>query len=181
MPLSCAARPNMGLDFGLQDSQVCQKHANRWIFQIQDVCGTTTGSIPALPPLKSSRPKISLREQQVQHLVQSVYYPVKVEWETINLTLYDLKVNENPVFDWLTRIYQPTGGSTEFSPVITSQGNFKQDALLCVYDGCGEVIEKWKYENAYPKSINWGDLDMSSSEVIKVDLVLRYDRAYLET
>ena len=47
-----------------------------------------------------------------------------------------------------------------------------------MYDGCGEMLEKWIFENVWPNNIEWGELDMSDSQYVTIDLTLRYDRAY---
>ena len=58
-----ANRPNqrvsMGLDFGLQDPNTIFKRSFQWLFFVP---GVTTESIHALPPTKSSRPKLSFKE-----------------------------------------------------------------------------------------------------------------------
>lgn len=57
---------------------------------------------------------------------------------------------------------------------------FKKEGKLELYDGCGEVIERWIFENMYIESADFGDLDHSDSGVVYVDLTIRYDRAYWE-
>ena len=47
-----------------------------------------------------------------------------------------------------------------------------------MYDGCGEILETWTFENVWPNNIEWGELDMSDSSYVTIDLTLRYDRAY---
>ena len=42
----------------------------------------------------------------------------------------------------------------------------------------GDILEQWIYENVYPSEINWGELDMDSSDVVVVEMTLRFDRAY---
>lgn len=180
MPLACVDRDNMGFDFGLQSADACfPKMKFRWLFQIEGVSAT----VNALPPLKASRPQLTFKEQQVAHLTQDIYYPVLPEWKPINLTLYDITPNRNLVFDWIRTLYDPNG-EVEWRPVYSPECQdgmcFKRNAILCCYDGCGKVTEKWKFENCYPNSVDWGDLDMGNSEVMTVDMTLRYDRAYIE-
>jgi len=176
--VGCTHRDNMRLDFGLQGPRTCHKRNNRWLFQIEGISAVAN----ALPPLKGSRPKFEFKEQQIAHLTQSIYYPIKAEWKPVNLTLYDIKKNENPVFNWMQLVYDPTpAAQSEWRPVLASGDSFKRNASLCLYDGCGQVIERWKFENCYPQNINWGDLDMGNSDVVVVDVTLRYDRAYIVT
>lgn len=166
---------NMGFDLGLDDPGNYFKRKYRWLFKIPTVSGEGVG---ALAPSKASRPSISFKEIEVQHISETVYFPGKPEWKPVQLTLYDVCNGQpglHPVFEWLKQIYDPTGDGT-YRP---SCDGFKQAATLELYDGCGQTVETWTFEAAWPQSVEFGDLDMSSSEVVVCDLTLRYDRAYI--
>jgi len=164
----------MGLDFGLEKNTSCIKRKFRWILIIPGV--SADDSINALPPAKSARPNLSFKETNVQHMNEVIWYPMKPEWKPISLSLYDLKKNQNPIFAWFRRLYDPCSGA--FNPSVGIQ--FKQNATLKMLDGCGDTLETWVYENAWPQTLEWGELDMSSSEYTTIDLTLRYDRAFIE-
>ena len=168
----------MGLDFGLENTGSCIKRKFRWLLKIDGISAlnSNTQSVNALPPSKASRPSLTFKEMEVQHLIETVYYPSKPEWKPITLTLFDLKKNRNPVFDWIKQVYDTCGtGSWN-----VSVGNgFKKKATLEMYDGCGNTIESWEFQNAWPQSIDFGDLDMGSSEYSTIEITLRYDRAVL--
>ena len=184
MAIACTTRTNMGFDFGLNGLDSCfPKRKNRWLFQIEGISGVAN----ALPPLKSSRPHLEFREQQISHLVQQIYYPIMADWKPIQLTLYDTKISANPVFDWVKRVYdpKPDGLYGEWRPVyldgVQDGFQFKRTGLLCLYDGCGNVVEQWTFENCYPQSVNFGDLDMADCAIMVMDITLRYDRAYIDS
>ena len=161
----------MGFDFGLEKDSVCMKRKFRWLFMIPEISADGANS---LPPDKGARPSLSFKEIETQHLNEIIYYPGKPDWKPINLTLFDIKKNgnENPVFKWIKNQYDPSSGDW-------AAGTFKVgEATLNLYDGCGNVIEKWTFENVWPNNIEWGELDMSDSQYVTVDLTLRYDRAY---
>lgn len=162
----------MGLDFGLEKRNLCMIRKFRWLFIIPDI---SAQGVNALPPQKSARPKLSFKEAEVQHLNEIVYYPMKPEWKTVELSLYDVKKKKHPVFDWLQKQYNPCEG--KWLP----PGNFKKPyAHLIMFGGCGEILEQWTFENVWPQDIEFGDLDMSSSEYLTCDLTLRFDRAYID-
>jgi len=170
----------MGLNFGLQNSSQRFKRKFRWIFAIDDR-GKATVAAPMLPPIKSSRPNINFKEFNVQHLTETIYFPGKPDWKPIPLSLYDLKCNENQVFKWIKSIYVPSEGKTgEWRPSLekSSFGHFKRTGYLTLFDGCGFALEEWVFENIWPQQINFGELEMGNSDVVTVDLMLRYDRAY---
>lgn len=164
---------DMSFDFGLSDPSICFKRKYRWLFKIPSV---SADGVNSLPPFKSARPNISFKEMEAQHLTETVYFPGKPDWKPINLTLYDLSdSSSNPVLDWLWEIYDPETG--EYDP---SCDGFKKDqCLLELYDGCGDAIETWVFENVWAQSVEFGELEMSSSDVVVCDITLRYDRAYV--
>lgn len=177
-------RQPMGMGFGLERPDTIFKRKFRWLLKID---GVSAQGVNALPPEKSARPSMSFKENEVQHISESVFFPGKPEWKPLNLTLYDINCNSNPVFDWLNSLYQPRTG--KYCYVVnenfanqndpTAYTGFKKNAELLLYDGCGDCIEKWRYENCYPQSVDWQDLDMGSSDILMVEVTLRYDRAYM--
>lgn len=164
----------MGFQFGLEKSSVCFKRKFRWLFKIEEISAM---GINTLPPVKGARPSMSFKELEVKHLTEDVYFPGKSEWKPITLTLFDLKQNKHPVFEWIKKIYNPQNDSL-WTPVLDAK--LKKTGTLELYDGCGTVIEKWTLDNIWPQSSEFGELDMSSSDYLVCDVTLRYDRAYIE-
>ena len=166
---------------GLDDESTCFKRKFRWLFKIEDI---SAEGINALAPQKSARPTITFKEIEAQHLTETIYYPGKPDWKPVALTLYDLKKNEHPIFEWLKKLYDPGTDEKDGTYVpscLPGKESFKKhDAELELYDGCGNVIETWGFDHVWPNSIDFGDLDMSSSDIVMCDLILRYDRAYLK-
>lgn len=183
---TCTDRPNMAFDFGMQDQHACYLRKFRWLFMIEGVSGVAK----ALPPLKAARPTLSFREQMVAHLVENIYYPVRPEWKPITLTLYEIRqpnilAGRNPVMEWVQKLYNSTSG--DWLPIHqegcgeSAQGQcFKRNAILCLYDGCGKVMESWQLDNIWPQNVVWGELDMGTSDIVTVDVTLRYDRAWIK-
>lgn len=160
-------------------SGVPWKRKNRWKFIIPGIVSSEDIAANVLPPLKSARPSITFKEQTVEHVIETIYLPGKPDWSTLDITLYDLKCGQNPIFDWLKRLYNPQKGTYGF---LLNQDNSKSfkipEAHLSVVNGVGESLEVWVYEGVWVQKIDWGELDMGSSDVITVDLSLRYDRAW---
>ncbi len=163
----------MAMDFGLPtpSSNLLCKRKFRWLLKIDGV----SGQIGTLPPMKSARPSLSFREMEIKHLTETIYYPARPEWKPIQLVLYDVSLDGNPIFDWIKKVYDPEAG--DWFPV--TQNKFLKDARLEMYDGCGNIIEKWTYENAWPQVAEFGELDMGNHDVVTCDLTLRYARAFI--
>lgn len=172
---------NMGMG-RLGGGDVCIMRKFRWLFIIDGISGEgSDGGANALPPDKGARPSLSFKEMEAQHLNETIYYPAKPDWKPITLTLFDLKGKSNPVFDWLSEQYDvcngdnPTGNKARW----LRPGGFKRNARLHMYDGCGDIMERWHFQNVWPNNIEWGDLDMQNSDYVTVELTLRYDRAWV--
>jgi hypothetical protein len=175
---------DMGFDFGLEKPDACFIRKFRWLFSIEGVCADERDKANCLPPSKSARPSISFKSVEVNHLSETLSYPSRADWKPITLSLYDMKLrDENPVFKWLKTLYDPTKNEKTYKfPIVKddSKSSFiKPGATLELFDGCGTVIEKWKYECVWPESIEWGELDYSNSDICTCDISLKYARAYM--
>lgn len=168
--------PSMGFDFGLGTLNSSYKQKFRWLFKIP---GVSAVGVDSLPPQKSARPALSFKEMEAQHLSETIYFPGKPEWKPINLTLYDLPCREHPVFKWLKKYYDPENGDVKTPLSISIADSLKTECTLELYSGCGDIVEKWVFENAWPQNIDFGELDMGTSDVVTVDFTLRYDRAFI--
>lgn len=165
----------MAIQMGLNwSNSAVFKRKFRWLFFIDKI---VDGGLEALPPSKGSRPNLSFKEQGLEHLNETIYFPLKPEWKTFQLSLFDVKCNFWPVWDnWLKNFYNPEDGS--YLPPIDAE--YKKDATLKLYDGCGYTLEQWKFEKCYPSELDFETLDMSETGIIHINLTLRYDRAYLD-
>lgn len=176
----------MGLQMGLEKGQFC-KRQHRWMFKVDatptedGIIGDPEGNaINALPPEKSARPSIGFKEMMVHHLIEDVYYPAKAEWRPINITVFDLKKQRNMIFEWLLKIYDPQGGQFfEPNKIKDIKKGFIRECSLEMYDGCGNIVERWIYEDAWPQSINFQTLDMNQHGIMMAEISLRYARAYI--
>lgn len=164
----------MGLGFGLEKKSKCWKQKFRWEFRIPSI---SQSGVNSLPPSKAARPAMDFKENEAQHLNETIYFPMKPEWKPVSLVLYDLTQEFHPVFDWIQQVYNPCeNGSGGWA---ASCDGFKRNAELLMLSGCGEPIEIWNFENVWPQSVDFGDLDYADSEHVVCEISLRYDRAYL--
>lgn len=163
----------------LADPTTIFKRKFRWMFRI-----ITPGSdewigegVNALPPMKGARPSLEFKDIEVQHVIEDVYLPGKPSWKPINLVLYDIcpPSSKHPVWEWILQCYDPDTG--QFYAILDK--GFKKNCILELYTGCGNVMESWMFENAWPAAVNFGDLDMATSDVVTCDITLKYDRAIL--
>jgi len=172
-------------------SNVTFKHKNRWKLIIPGVSGGDPdgdGEIGAdsLPPLRGGKPSFSFKEMQGEHLNETIYFPSKPDWKPLALTLFDIsKGKQNPVFNWLQKAYDPANCSF-WGPSCGGTGDGYRtikaaEIYLNMYDGCGNVLEQWVFEHAWPQTLEFSDGDMASVELVVCDVTLRYDRAYIRS
>lgn len=164
----------MSFDYGLEKTTACFKRKYRWLMKIPDVSDEPIG---ALPPNKSARPSLAFKSMEAQHLHETIFFPGKPDWKPVTLTLFDIKKNKHPVMEWIKLMYEVDQSSVKFK---YATDGFKKEGKLELYDGCGEIIERWIFENMYIENADFGELDYSDSSVVYVDLTIRYDRAYWE-
>ncbi len=182
----------MGGDFGINDVNAEPLRKFRWLFQLAGISASDNiqNGLYSLPPRKSARPSLQFKTEAFQHLTETIYMPLKPEWQTMKLTLLDIKRCGqenfyNIVYDWLRSppaqrqssqpgFYDPA--TAAWNPVVTA--GFKRTSQLVMLSGCGEVQETWVYENSFPESVDWGELEMESDDVVTIDVTLRFDRAY---
>ena len=138
---------SVNMAFGLEDPEMCVKKKHRWLFKIEDV---SADGVNCLPPSKSARPSISFKTMEIVHLNETITRPIRPEWKPISLVLYDIKKNPHPVFKWLKKIYVPKDGTWQRPG--GSDAFIVDTATLEMYDGCGNILESWTFENVWFES-----------------------------
>lgn len=175
---------NMGMQMGLEgDGRFC-KRAFRWMFTVDDVIGDTSsgGSIQCLPPEKGARPNLSFKEVSAQHISEEIFYPTKPDWKPITVTVFDLAKSEHPIWKWTNELYEVSQQSVKFIEPNAVKGptvGFIRQCSLTLYDGCGNTVETWFYEDCYPQAVNFQPLDMTQNGLVMCEVTLRYARAYI--
>ena len=164
------------------------KRKFRWTFSIDSIIDDYDNGVDVLPPQKGGRPQLTWKEIEAQHAVENVYFPGKPDWKPLQLTLYDycFRSGNHPVFQWIREVYDlNAGGGMQFRPIVSGGASraggadsFKRQGNLSILSGCGDVIERWRLENCWPLTTDWGELDMGNSEVVTCQVTLRFDRAY---
>lgn len=171
------------LDMGLGQLNLpttCFKRKYRWFVKFDEINYTFI-----LPPNKTARPTLTFKDMEAQHLNETIYFPGKPDWKPITLTLYDIqKGTDNAVWKKILELYDPKQGTYNTSVGIITQdyedGYKFKEMKVGMLDGCGKTIEVWVFENPYFQEVNWGELDMTVSDVVYVDITIRYDRAYVQ-
>jgi hypothetical protein len=178
--MACVGIP-MGLG-ALGDGTIIFKRKFRWTMEISFCNGTATVAKEFVKV--GNRPQIDIEEQEINYLNGKMWIPGKATWQTMAITYYDVAgttvtplaggASTTSILSWIASIYDIT------DPVCLNMNakpnDYEGQAILTLYDGCGIPLEQWTLLHVWPQSVNWGDLDMSSSEECTIELTLRYSQ-----
>jgi len=184
-----AANPlarNMGLG-NLASGNVVFKRKYRWTMQLKTHCDTQ--EIPEYYVKTANRPQLDIEETEINFLHGKFWIPGKGTWNALTITFYDvsdLGNANNGLFGWLATTYNftdPVG--LHLSTLRGPDGNYVSggygcDGILQLYDGCGVPLERWTLLGMWPQSINFGELDYTSSDECTIEVTTRYDSAKYE-
>jgi hypothetical protein len=159
------------------------KRAYRWILQV--------GSIPAYVLKKCSKPSFAVTETPHKFINHTYYYPGRVEWNTVTMTLADpvqpdmASTISNIIWNSGYHPAQtfPRLGHVELETMSKrkSVNSLGQELQIVQIDDMGHAIETWKLINPWVKDVKFGELDYESDDLTNVELEVRYDWASLET
>lgn len=165
---------NMGIG-RLGGSDLIHKRKFRWTFAVERDGGKR---VPASFVKMAARPNIAIEETEINFLNAKTYIPGKGAWEQITITYYDVEDVGNAgegnteLWNWLASVYNFIDNlSLSQSSVRRCYGG---TGVCTMYDGCGNELEEWRLFDCWPTSVNFGELDYSSSEEATIEVQLRY-------
>jgi hypothetical protein len=153
------------------------KRQYRWIL--------VNDHIPSWTLKKVGKPSYTVSETSHKYINHTYYYPGRVEWNTISLTLAD-PVDPDAA-STVTEIIRQSGYSPALNAAdLDTMSKAKATTALGQIqiqqiDGNGVAVETWTLWNAWIKDVKYGELDYEGDDMTDVEIELRYDWAYLET
>lgn len=164
---------NMGIG-RIGGNDVVHKRKFRWTFAVERDGGRR---VPASFVKMAARPNIAIEETEINFLNAKTYIPGKGTWEQITITYYDVAVvgggtGNEELWNWLASVYNFLDN---VALTQSSRRNCYGGTGICtLYDGCGGELEEWRLFDCWPTSVNFGELDYSSSEEATIEVQLRY-------
>lgn len=175
----CGGNKPMGLG-ALGNGSIIFKRKFRWTMEIEYCCNSDVPKFVAKEFVKmGNRPQIDFDEVEINYLNAKTWIPGKGVWQPISFTYYDVAgntagvgINTSSILGWIASIY-------DFSDPVCLPMNSALQAYeglgrLILWDGCGNPLEGWILRHMWPQSVNWGDLDMGSSDECTIELTMRY-------
>ncbi len=130
---------------------------------------------------KITKPNFTVAESKHVYLGHTFYYPGKVEWQAITMTLVD-PVDPGSLSrlnDIIRRSGYTVPGDGNMVRTMSKAGALGAlgNVEIIQIDGDGAQVEKWNLQKPFIKSIKFSDLDYENDELSTIDLELRYDWA----
>jgi len=137
---------------------------------------------------KVGKPNFTITESTHEFFNHKFYYPGRVEWQPVTLTLVDPVDETVNTAAQMAALAEAAGYVIPKGPGENLVSMTKGKAVSSIgtveivqLDGDGKALETWKLHNPFIKSFKWGDLDYTSDDITEMELELRYDWAELET
>jgi|688.fasta_scaffold856729_1 hypothetical protein len=137
---------------------------------------------------KVDLPKASIKETEHQYLNHKFYYPGRLEWQTINITM--ASVTQTDAGEALYRALQKAGygppnaveaNSTGNGRETISKGKFKkvlgENIEIKQINSFGNVLSSFQLFNPFFTEVSWGSLDYTSEDITELSMTVRYDYA----
>ncbi len=123
------------------------------------------------------RPNVNFTSQPVHSYNSIMHFAGKAEWQSINLTVRDDITNS------VSKLvgHQVQKQMNFFEQTSVAAGiNYKFTSLIEILDGGNEtVFEQWTLEGCFLETINYQNLDYSSSDAVDIQMTVRFDNATL--
>lgn len=163
---------NMGIG-RLGNDNVIMKRKFRWTFAVTRKNGA---NVPASFVKVAKRPSLEVEETEINFLNAKTWIPGKGAWEQITVTYYDVAVingqGNEELWSWLASVYNYIDNDALTQSSV--RRCYSGTGICTLYDGCGNELEEWRLFDCWPTSVNFGELDYSSSEEVTIEVQLRY-------
>lgn len=160
------------------------KRSHRWYMRFNSNNGLLSNIRYACK--KVDKPKAKIGEVTHKYLNHFFYYPGRLEWEAINLTL--ASVTDPDATESLMTVLALAGyfvpNSAAEGPNASTIGKNKFAGAVGSIDivqvnADGVDIETWKLFKPFFTSVQWGSLDYENENIVDIQLAIRYDYATL--
>lgn len=133
-----------------------------------------------LQAITVDRPKLSFEEVVLDRYNSRAYIAGKHTFETINIVFEaDIGGGVLRALQDQLEFQQKLIGmdSRALMPASRSGGRYKFRTIIEQLDGDTTVFETWYLDGCFLQNVDWGDLDYSASETLKVTATIRFDHA----
>lgn len=130
---------------------------------------------------KVNKPSFKISEASHKYLNHTFYYPGRVEWEKVTITMIDPVTPDaaSSLMEWMKATgYQLPENRNETHSISKTKA-IVSPVYITQLGPDNEEIEKWELVNAWISNIKFGDLDYEGEEMVEIEVEIRYDYAKL--
>ena len=133
---------------------------------------------------KVTKPNFTVAESKHTYLNHTFYWPGRVEWQAITMTLVDPVSPASTAT--LNKLMEDIGYLVPKDPnTLTTQSKSKSNSNLgpitiTQIDSEGDALETWTLHAPFIKKISYGELDYENDDLTQMEVELRYDWASCE-
>jgi len=145
------------------------KYGNRFIAYID--------GIPSYLIKAIKRPTVELGSTTIDHInINRKVKAGKTNWSDISMTIYDAIVpsGAQTIMEWVRLASESVSGRAGYLDF------YKKDVTINVLGPVGDKVEEWTLKGAFPTSVDFGQLDFSSSEPLNISVTLAVDYCILQ-
>ena len=132
-----------------------------------------------------SKPAMTISEADHTFLDKKFYFPGRVEWSTVTLTLVDPAdpTKTEDAVKQMNQIIEASGykmykGPRDLKTMSKSKAaSALGNVVINQIDSEGKEIETWTMNNCFIKDMKFGDLDYTGDELVELQMEIRYDWA----
>lgn len=154
--------PFMGI--GKIGSMAPRSHKFRWTFEAKF-------SIANIPERF-----VKLQARPVGDSVTEKIEDIGKQAGSFTMTVLDVQDKDpslEPLWQVIRYVYELTEDGTKLLPNPLPPERLGT-AVLRLYDGTGNLLERWSLTGVWPTNINFGELDYSSSAPLDIEITWRY-------
>lgn len=142
--------------------------------------GTVESDILTLQAITGDRPKLTFDDIVLDRYNSRGWIAGKHTWEPVTFAFEsDIGGRTSQVFQQQLEKQQAliAPGAGRLMNSARSAQDYKFGMLVSIMDGDITVLEQWAIEGVFINNIDYDNLDMAASEVIKITATFRYDHA----
>ncbi len=173
IPSSCITVPESFNPVVSQPVQnVVFKRKFRWTFEAE----FPFGKIPLAFVKVAARPNFNIEETEINFLNAKFPIPGTQTWQEMGITYMAVNEKDNKeFFEVLGKMYELWDLSkADINKPVEPKDEYLGKGTLKLLDGCGQEIEEWELQDMWFTSINFGELDYSSSGETDMEVRVRY-------
>jgi hypothetical protein len=155
------------------------KLKNRWRVTFANFGGGVNSQPISMQATTVSRPKLTFAEVELHRYNSKAWVGGKHDWEACNLTVEDdiASTASTVIQEQLQKQQWLIGAEGQWLAAASEGTLYKFTTYIDMLDGGDQVVEKWILEGCWLSSVDWSDLDYSSSDQITIPLTIRFDHA----